>query len=120
MASKILLKVGNAVIPAVLNDTVAAQDFAKRLPLKLSGSRSDVDYRCHTACSLFDPMETQTGWKNGDISLAGGWFTVFFDGEEQSETVRGLMIIAHIETEYLEIVRALPATVKIAVELMKG
>jgi hypothetical protein len=107
----------DVVIPAMLNDTVAAQEFKKRLPFKVSGYRSAVDYCCTAACGVFDPMETQSGWKNGDISLAGGWFAVLFDGEETSQNYRGMMIIAHIDENDLHLVKTLPETVKFVVEL---
>lgn len=117
MPTQILLKMDDVAIPASLNDTVAAKDFIKRLPLKLSGSRSAVDYCCHAACGLFDPSETQAGWKNGDISLADGWFAVLFDGEEKSGNFQGMMVIAHIEEEHLNLVKALPKTVRFTIEL---
>lgn len=119
ISTQIVLKTNNVVIPAILNDTVAAQEFKKRLPYRVSGYRSRVDYCCTAACGIFDPTETQSGWKNGDISLAGGWFTVFFDGEETSNNDHGMMIIAHIEKENLQLVRDLPDAVKFVVELAK-
>ena len=119
MPTQIILKTNNVIIPAILNDTVAAQEFKKRLPLSVSGYRSVVDYCCTAACGIFDPTETQSGWKNGDINLAGGWFAVLFEGEETSNTYHGMMIIAHIENEHLQLVRDLPNTVKFVVELAK-
>lgn len=117
MAAKIILKANHTVIPAILNDTVAAKDFKKRLPLTISGHRSEFDYCCTAASGLFDPLETQSGWKNGDISLAGGWFAVLFDGEEHSSECRGMMVIAHINEENLDLVRNLPSSVHFTVEL---
>ncbi len=117
MATRIVLKANEVVIPAMLNDTVAAQEFKKRLPFKVSGYRSAVDYCCTAACGVFDPTETQSGWKNGDISLAGGWFAVLFDGEESSQSYHGMMIIAHIAQEHLYLVKGLPDNVKFIVEL---
>jgi len=117
MPTQIVLRVDDIVIPASLNDTVAAQDFKKRLPLKLSGYRSELDYCCHAACGLFDPSETQAGWKNGDISLADGWFAVLFDGEKKSKNFRGMMVVAHIEEEHLNLVKALPETARFTIEL---
>lgn len=116
MPTPIVLKAAGVEIPAVLNDTVAARDFAKRLPFTVSGFRSPVDYCCSAACGRFDPAETQTGWKNGDISLAGGWFAVLFGGEEQSGAYHGMMVIAHIDEEHLDAVRALPEEVRFTVE----
>ena len=117
MPTPITLTTHEVVIPAVLNDTVAALEFKKRLPLKLSGYRSEMDYCCHAACGVFDPAQTQSGWKNGDISLAGGWFAIFIDGEKRSKDYRGLMVIAHLDPEALEQVRALPESVRFVIEL---
>ncbi|WKY44352.1 cyclophilin-like fold protein [Eubacteriaceae bacterium ES2] len=105
------------MIKAVLSDTVAAQDFKKRMPFKVSGYRSELDYCCTVACRIFDPTETQEGWKNGDISLAGGWFAVLFNGQEQSQAYKNMMIIAHIDEDNLHLVKELPQTVKFVVEL---
>lgn len=118
MSTPIVLRAGDTSIPAMLNDTVAARDFRKRLPFQVSGYRSAVDYCCSTACGMYDPTETQTGWKNGDISLAGGWFAVLFDGEEQSSSYRNMMIIAHIDESDLPLVKGLPENVRFTVELV--
>lgn len=117
METPILLKANGIVIPAMLNDTVAAQDFKKRLPFTAVGHRSAVDYCCRLASGIFDPAQTQFGWKNGDISLAGGWFAVLFDGEENSSDYRGMMVIAHIDEKDLGLVKSLPASVRFTVEL---
>jgi len=117
VSTNIVIKANDVVIPAVLNDTVAAQEFKKRLPFKVSGNRAEVDYCCTAECGVFDPKETQSGWKNGDVSLAGGWFAILFDGEETSQNYHGMMIIAHIEEAYLPMVKGLPEAVTFIVEL---
>ncbi len=117
MPTKIVLKANDITIPATLNDTVAAQDFKTRLPFKVSGFRSPVDYCCTAKSGKFDPQETQAGWTNGDISLAGGWFAVLFDGEESSKSYDGMMIIAHIDEDNLDLVKELPSKVEFTVEV---
>ena len=117
MPTPIILKVEDVTIPATLNDTVAAKDFKTRLPFVVSGYRSTFDYCCTADSGKFDPKEKQAGWKNGDITLAGGWFAVLFDGEEQSKSYTDIMIIAHIDDEHLHLVRNLPANVTFTVEL---
>lgn len=117
MPTNIVLKTNGLIIPAILNDTVAAKEFKKRLPFKVSGYRSAVDYCCAATCGVFDPTETQSGWKNGDISFAGGWFAVLFDGEETSKNYHGMMIIASIEEEHLQLIKGLPDTVKFIIGL---
>lgn len=117
MPTDLVIRAGDKAIPAVLNDTLAAKEFKKRLPFKVTGSRYENDYCCPAACCVFDPTETQTGWKNGDISLAGGWFAILFDGEEASRDYRGMMVIAHIAEQDLHLIRDLPESVQFAVEL---
>ena len=98
---------GTTVIHAVLNGTVAAQDFEKRLPCTFSGSDSGMDYCCPAANGLYDPLETRRGWKNGDISLCDGW---------QSDEYGDMMIIGHIHDEDLPLVRQMPPRVTLKVE----
>ncbi len=114
---KIIIKAGNVMIPAQLNNTVAARDFKKRLPFTVFGHRSPVDYCCIAESGLYDVDEMQTGWKNGDISLGGGWFAILFDGEEKSDVYKHMMIIAHIDKKDLYLVQNLPENVTFTVEL---
>lgn len=112
---KILITDGNTVLHAELNDTAAAKDFEKRLPFKCAGCDSGVDYCCYAAAGRYDPTELQTGWKNGDISLGGGWFALLYGVEEQSESYRNMMIIGHINDEDLSNVHAMPNRVSLTV-----
>lgn len=99
---------GNTVLHATLNDTMAAKDFSQRLPLAVSGYDSGIDYCCTAASGVFDPAEMQTGWKNGDISLGGGWFALLYGGQEQSNAYRNMMIIGHILDKDLKLIKTLP------------
>lgn len=108
---------GKTILRAILNDTVAARDFEKRLPFTVSGYDSGIDYCCTTASGLYDPMETQAGWKNGDISLGGGWFALLYCGEEQSKDYKNMMIIGHINDEDLELVKNMPERVNLTISL---
>lgn len=108
---------GNTVLRAMLNDTLAAKDFEKRLPFTVSGYDSGIDYCCTAASGLFDPMELQTGWKNGDISLGGGWFSLLYGGEEQSRDYKNIMIIGHIFDEDMKLIKNMPEKVNLTVFL---
>ncbi len=110
---------GATTLRAVLNDTVAAKDFEKRLPLTVSGYDSGIDYCCNAASGIFDPMETQAGWKNGDISLGDGWFALLYGGEEQSIAYKNMMIIGHILREDLPLVSKMPERVNLTVSLVE-
>jgi hypothetical protein len=105
---KICITDGNVILYADLNDTVAANDFAKRLPCNFSGADSGIDYCCKAANGVYDPLETQTGWTNGDISLGGGWLAILYGGEEQSGSYRNMMIIGHLDETSLEQIHHLP------------
>ncbi len=107
---------GDVVIPATLNDTVAAKDFETRLPFHTRGSNSGIDICCIAKEGKCDPTQKQTGWKNGDISLADGWLALLYGGEEQSNAYPGMMIIGRIAEEYLAKVAAFPASVNVVVE----
>lgn len=111
------MKTETVSIPAVLNDSVAAKDFQKRLPVTVSGSRGEYDYHFKTAIGCFDPEQTQIGWQDGNISLSGGWLRIFFSGEEETERRERTMVIAHIDRKDLLLVRALPENAKIRVEI---
>lgn len=116
----ITLTIGKQRIPATLNDTVAAKDFEKRLPFTVTCRDSGIDY-CGTAASgRFDPCETQRGWKNGDISLGGGWFSLLYDGETQSGAYSQMMIIGHIAQDNLEAVRQLPKSIRLTIDLAES
>lgn len=115
--TQITLSIGDVRIPAVLNDTVAAQEFVKMLPLTVNAGKGQYDY-CGTGSSLkYDEEEMQAGWKNGDIGYARGWFALFHSGEEQSQSYTSEMIIGHIDEGYLDTVRNLPDSIEIIVEL---
>lgn len=116
MRDGLLLSARDIRIPAILSDTVAARDFIRRLPLTVSGTRTADSYRFAAAIGCFDPEETQSGWKNGDISIAGGWLRVFFDGEETSGDWAGIMVIAHIREEDLHLIKALPNNARLRIE----
>ena len=111
----IIITDGSVRIRAQLNDTVAAKDFEKRLPFTCSGSDYGMDYCCSTANGVFDPTELQAGWKNGDISLGGSWFSLLYSGEEDSAAYRDMMIIGHIHDDDLELVRNMPERVTLTI-----
>lgn len=114
----ISIRSGSTVLYAALNNTVAARDFAGRLPVKLCGTDSGTDYCCRTANGLFDPMELQEGWSNGDLCLCDGWFSILYAGQEHSSSFHNLMIIGHLREDSLQRVHKLPQKVTLTVELV--
>ena len=63
----------------------------------------------------YNPLETQIGWKNGDISLGGGWFALLYGGEETSGEYKDMMIIGHIHDGDLELIGQMPERVTLTV-----
>lgn len=110
---RIRITAGEHRIPAMLNDTKAAGDFAKRLPFQVTCHDSGIDYCGTAARGRFDPSEITCGWTNGDIMLSDGWFALLYDGQEKSEDFGQLMIIGHFDD--LDTVRNLPKTVHFTV-----
>lgn len=106
---------GTVKLRALLNDTLAAKDFEKRLPFTCSGYDSGIDYCCSAASGIYDPLEMQAGWKNGDISLGGGWFALLYGGEETSGEYRNMMIIGHIMEDDLELIKEMPERVTLTI-----
>lgn len=113
--SNIEIKVNDITIIASLNDTVAAKDFQKRLPLTITGQDSGNDYCCVLEEGLFNAQEVQSGWKNGDINLSNGWFALLYGGEEESESYDNMMIIGHMDEENQSLVKNLPKAVVLSI-----
>ena len=69
--TKIIMHVGDTVIPGVLNDGETAQALVKMLPYKVRVSRYSHDF-----CGVMDDAlpykeeEVHHGWLNGDIDFA--------------------------------------------------
>lgn len=55
------------------------------------------------------------GWKNGDISLGGGWFALLYSGDEKSAIYHNMMIIGHIADENLDKVKTMQKRVSLTI-----
>ena len=95
---RLVIRCGDVTVKAKMNDSFAARDFMNRLPMTVNGEDSGVGYYCELKDGMVDESELQNGWKNGDISAYGGWFSILYRGEEQSSSYRQ-MIIAHLDEE---------------------
>ncbi|MGI6205169.1 MAG: cyclophilin-like fold protein [Anaerovoracaceae bacterium] len=115
--TNITISDGKTELHAVLNEKAAARDFVRRLPCRMKGTDSGTEYCCPAAIGVFDPMEAQTGWKNGDIALCGGWFMILYGGEDESSAYRNMMIIGHLDDDSAEAVREMPHQVEFTVRL---
>ena len=88
MPNKIILDFDGATVKAELNDSETSKEFYEALPLCISVGTSGMDYCGQMPIALaFDESEVGRGWKNGDVNYNphGGWFAVFFGGEDVSE-----------------------------------
>ncbi len=106
--ARLVIRSGNLTLRAPLNQTQAARDLMNRLPLTVVGHDSGVDYCCELKEGTFDEAEKQQGWKNGDISVADGWFALLYAGEQESEQHR-VMVVAHLDQEQNDLLCALSA-----------
>lgn len=72
---------------ALLNDTVAARDFARRLPCTLVAVPVEDGYEAVTAKGCYDPMESVDHFASGDLVWSGG--RLLFCAEGESGTAPG-------------------------------
>jgi len=115
----ITLTVGSTVIPATLNDTLAAQRFKEKLPFAITLERYADDYCASAAPLETDDAERQTGWRNGEIGYFGGWFTILFGGQERSRSTTAVMIIGSVDDGHLDEVRELGSSITLTVDLAR-
>ncbi len=115
--ARLVIRSGDVVVRAPLNQTQAARDLMNRLPATLEGSDSGLDYCCEFKEGAFDGAEKQQGWQNGDISIADGWFAILHSGQEQSQGYC-VMPVAHLSEVDTALIRALPekATFELSLE----
>lgn len=115
--ARLVIRSGDVVVRAPLNQTQAARDLMNRLPVTLEGHDSGLDYCCEFKEGAFDGAEKQQGWQNGDISIADGWFAILHSGQEQSQGYR-VMPVAHLSEVDTALIRALPekATFELSLE----
>ena len=81
---------------ALLNDTVAARDFARRLPCTLVAVPVEDGYEAVTAKGCYDPMESVDHFASGDLVWSGGKL-LFCARERAVRRPGGIMVIGHME-----------------------
>ena len=115
--AQLVIRSGEVEVKAPLNQTQAARDLMNRLPLTVHGYDSGVDYCCELKEGTFDEAEKQQGWRNGDVSVADGWFAILYGGEEASAAHK-VMVVAHLDERDNALVRMLPreATFELSLE----
>lgn len=80
----ILLESEDFTANAVLNDSVAALDFAGRLPLYLCCKTNGGEIYARAANGIFEPLQMQLYLRCGDIVLKDGRFIIYTEDIEDS------------------------------------
>ena len=81
---------------ALLTDTVAARDFARRLPCTLVAVPVEDGYEAVTAKGCYDPMESVDHFASGDLVWSGGKL-LFCAMERAVRRPGGIMVIGHMK-----------------------
>lgn len=117
--TKVTLRIGDTVIPAILNDSKASKELISRLPYTVRLNRYQVDYCGVMAEPLsFDRGDVENGWLNGDLSFTteGDYFAMFFGGQETSASGGGQAILGRVDVD-LSVLRALDRVIEVRIEL---
>ena len=116
--TKILLHVGNTVIPGVLNDSETAQALIAKLPYTQHMSRYSHDFCGVTEDLPYNEEEEHYGWLNGDIDYAtdAPYFTILFEDQDASE-IYGSQVNIGVITCPLANIAALNGSYDVLIEL---
>ncbi len=114
---KIILEAEGVNLRGMLNESLAAKEFLKRLPFSISLKKYENAF-CGTAANgIFEPYDLQKGCKNGDIILWNHCFVINTGDEEHSEDYGLTMVIGHID-EYEQLIE-LPETIRLIIRVEK-
>lgn len=116
-ATPVILTDGQHKINAVIYDNKTGRDVLSQLPYTITLHRYEMDY-CGTLDSPlnFDEKDKHAGWNNGDIDLAGNYFSILFDGEEKSQSYKDMITFGRID-EDLDIIKNLGSTVSLTITM---
>ena len=113
--TRIILKSGKSMLNATLNNSVASRSLIAMLPMDISFGRSSVDF-CATAPNLEqNSKERQFGWHDGDISLVGGWLSIFYGG--QHRLPMPMMVLGSIDEADITKLKELGGSVRFRIEI---
>ncbi|WP_165248644.1 cyclophilin-like fold protein [Adlercreutzia sp. ZJ141] len=105
-------------VSGTLNDTETAKAFFDALPLSIHVGTSGMDFCGQMGQSFpYEPSHVGFGWKNGDINYnpSGGWFAVFFDGENISGSYGDQVNMGHLDDDAIEALSKLKGSYEITI-----
>lgn len=114
----VVLTIGDLVIPAVMNNTVAAQDLLSRLPYRVTVNRGSIDFCGDIGEPLnYEDGDYQRGWEYGDFMWMpdGNWFVFFTDGMEERKD-REWIVLGHMD-EVWEQTKEMQGSIEIEISL---
>ncbi|MDV3427061.1 MAG: hypothetical protein LIR50_07740 [Bacillota bacterium] len=115
----IVLKVGDTVIPATLNDSTSSKELLSRLPFTVHLNRFSHDYCGVMENPLkYDEKDVHYGWMNGDIDFArdGNYFTILFEDEEKSKIYGHQVNLGKVNCD-LSVIKKLGKSIDVRIEL---
>lgn len=110
---QILIEVNEIVLQGILNETKAAQEFEKRLPISISCRKNEVEYYSYMPRGVFDPYNIQFGFHKGDMILWDGIFRLPYMDADVKQDREKSMVIGHVRD--VSILRDLPSNIKITI-----
>lgn len=114
---RVTLTVGDLIIPAVLRDNEAAQDFLSKLPMTVTVSRGGVDFCGDIGEPLnYADSDFQDGFAYGDFMWMpdGNWFVFFTDEIEEYSHRHPWLVLGHMDEEW-EALKEMRGTIEIEI-----
>lgn len=119
--TRVNIIIGDAIIPATLNDGKTARALLERLPFTMKLHKYAHDYCGVMENPLpYDEKDVHYGWLNGDIDFArdGNYFTILYEDEEKSKQYGHQINIGKIDGP-LSVIKNMPQDIELRIELAK-
>lgn len=106
------------IVSGTLNDSETAKAFFEALPISVHVGSSGMDFCGQMEKSFpYDAAQVGYGWSNGDINYnpGGGWFAVFFDGEDASGSYGDQVNMGRLDDGAIETLRGLKGSYDVTI-----
>lgn len=103
---------------ALLNDTLAAKDFERRLPLKMKLEESKGRYEGSLARGIYDPLEQKEKQYDGNLLLEQGKLQILCSKENLPEGEMGI-VIGRLEKESFNQLKSLGRKTSVVLSVVK-